>query len=502
MSDFFKLVPGQLTLPAIKQALAKHKPCALAEEALALIDASHQAVKQVIADKRTVYGINTGFGSLANQRISNENLKELQKNIVLSHACGTGELLTDEVVALILLLKINNLAQGFSGVRLELIEALISLYNHEVYPCIPAKGSVGASGDLVPLAHMSLTLLGVGDVRYKGQVLSATEGLHIAGLKPMELEAKEGLALLNGLQVSAALAITALFAAENLFATALCAGSLSVDAACGSDVPFDDRIHKVRGHQAQRQVAALYRDLLVGSEIRESHRECSRVQDPYSLRCQPQIMGAVLHQMQFVMGTLEVEANAVSDNPLVFAETGDVLSGGNFHGEIIAMAADNLAIALSEIGANAERRIALLIDKNFSGLPAFLVKESGLNSGFMIAHVTAASCASDNKALSHPHSVDSLPTSANQEDHVSMATNAARRLHEMIDNTSTILAIELLAACQGLEFLKPLKTSAKLQQVCDRVRTYVPPYDKDRYFAPDIAIIKEKIREGIFSAEA
>ena len=502
MSDRFILQPGQLTLESIKYLLAHKIPFSLSDSSLSLIEASHETVKKVLHDKKTVYGINTGFGSLANQTISTENLKKLQRNIVLSHACGTGELLSDEVVSLILLLKINNLAQGYSGVRLELIEALISLYNHKVYPCIPAKGSVGASGDLVPLAHMSLSLLGVGEVRYEGKIISALEGLKRAGLVPIELEAKEGLALLNGLQVSTALALTALFTSEILFETAIIAGALSVDAASGSDVPFDDRIHLIRGHIAQRDVATMYRELLLGSQIRESHRQCNRVQDPYSLRCQPQIMGAVLHQMQFVSDTLQVEANAISDNPLVFADQGDILSGGNFHGEIIAMAADNLALAIAEMGANSERRIALLIDKNFSGLPAFLVKDGGLNSGFMIAHVTAASCASDNKALAHPHSVDSLPTSANQEDHVSMATNAARRLHEMNDNTTTILAIELLAACQGLEFHKPLKTSPQLQEIYKVVRADIPPYDKDRYFAPEIALIKQKILDADFLMSA
>lgn len=498
MSEYFVLQPGQLTLQSIKQILTSKMHCQLADSAFPVIDAAHQTVKKVMQEKKTVYGINTGFGSLANQTISTENLKQLQRNIVLSHACGTGTLLSDEVVSLIMLLKINNLSQGFSGVRLELIDALIALYNHQVYPCIPAKGSVGASGDLVPLAHLSLPLLGVGDVRYQGKVISALEGLKIAGLSPLELEAKEGLALLNGLQVSTAIAITELFVSENLFATALIAGALSVDAACGSYVPFDDRIHLARGHQAQRDVAAEFRTLLAGSQINESHQPCSRVQDPYSLRCQPQIMGAALHQMRFVSDTLQIEANAISDNPLVFSEQGDIISGGNFHGEIIAMAADNLALAIAEIGANAERRIALLIDKNFSGLPAFLVKEGGLNSGFMIAHVTAASCASDNKALAHPHSVDSLPTSANQEDHVSMATNAARRLHEMNDNTATILAIELLAACQGLEFHKPLTTSPLLNDVYNRVRSCVAPYDSDRFFAPDIAVIKKNILDEVF----
>ena len=493
MSEGFILQPGQLTLQSIKYTISNGLLCSLSDTALGLIDASHQTVKKIIKDKKTVYGINTGFGSLANQTISNEHLKQLQRNIVLSHACGTGELLSDDVVALILLLKINNLAQGYSGVRIEVVEALVQLYNHKVYPCIPAKGSVGASGDLVPLAHMSLALLGEGQVQYKGKKISAVEGLKIAGLAPLELEAKEGLALLNGLQVSTALALMALFTCETLFETAVIAGALSVDAASGSDVPFDARIHEARGHQSQTHVASMYRSLLSGSEIRESHRLCNRVQDPYSLRCQPQIMGAVLHQLQFAGATLQVEANAVSDNPLVFAQDGDILSGGNFHGEIIAMAADNLALAIAEMGANAERRIALLIDKNFSGLPAFLVKESGLNSGFMIAHVTAASCASDNKALAHPHSVDSIPTSANQEDHVSMATSAARRLYEMNDNTATILAIELLAACQGLEFHKPLKTSPQLYEIYRKIREDIAPYDRDRYFAPDIAKIKHRI---------
>lgn len=497
MSDFI-LHPGQLTLADINGLIKRKQACVLSESSLERIHASHKTVKNVLASQKIVYGINTGFGSLANQMISAKDLKQLQRNIVLSHACGTGELFDDEIVSLILLLKINNLAQGYSGVRLELINALISLYNHQVYPCIPSKGSVGASGDLAPLAHMALPLLGVGEVRYKGQIISALEGLQHAGLKPLELEAKEGLALLNGLQASTAVALIALFKIEQLFETALIAGALTVDAALGSDVPFDDRIHLARGHEAQCEVASLYLALLSGSQIRESHRVCSRVQDPYSIRCQPQIMGAILHQIRFVTSTLQVEVNSITDNPIVFFEQEDILSGGNFHGEMIAMAADNLALAIAEIGANAERRIALLIDKHFSSLPAFLVKDGGINSGFMIAHVTAASCASDNKALAHPHSVDSLPTSANQEDHVSMATNAARRLYEMVDNVATILAIELLAACQGLEFHKPLKTSPQLELFYNKVRALVPPYDQDRYFAPDIALIKKSILHGEF----
>ncbi|KTD19464.1 histidine ammonia-lyase [Legionella israelensis] len=493
MSNTFVLNPGQLTLQSIRELMLNHRPCELAQSALENIRASNHTVLSILEKQQTVYGINTGFGSLASNRISEDKLKKLQRNIVLSHACGTGELLSDDIVSLILLLKINNLAQGYSGVRPELIHFLQTLFNRKMYPCIPAKGSVGASGDLAPLAHMSLPVIGEGELRLEGQIFSAEEALSIAGLHPLELAPKEGLALLNGLQVSTAICLKAFFACETLFETAVLSGSLSIDAACGSDVPFDDRIHLARGHQAQRDVAAMYRELLCGSKIRESHRQCSRVQDPYSLRCQPQIMGAVLHQIQFVGETLQVESNAVSDNPLVFPEQGDVLSGGNFHGEIIAMAADNLALAIAEIGANSERRIALLIDKNFSDLPAFLINDNGVNSGFMIAHVTAVACASENKSLAHPRSVDSLPTSANQEDHVSMATSAALRLHTMIDNTATILAIELLAASQGLEFHKPLITSKKLNHYYEKIRMHVEPLEKDRYFAPDIAIIKQMI---------
>lgn len=500
MNKKFVLQPGKLTLEQLRKIEKEDLDCVLDEHCIASIEASAAVVQRVLSDKKTVYGINTGFGSLANQAISDEKLKQLQTNIVLSHACGTGPLLDDHVVSMILLLKINNLAQGYSGVSVQLIQTLLALYNANIYPCIPEKGSVGASGDLVPLAYLALPLIGVGEVRYQGKIMPSLEGLAIAGLKPLELGPKEGLALLNGLQVSTALGIQALFKAQQLFETAVIAGSLSVDAAKGSDVPFDDRIHQVRGHQAQVSVASMYRQLLTGSAIRESHRSCTRVQDPYSLRCQPQIMGAVLHQMEFVEQTLQIEMNAISDNPLVFAKEGDILSGGNFHGEIIAMAADNLALAIAEMGANAERRIALLIDKNYSGLPAFLVKESGLHSGFMIPHVTAAACASDNKALAHPHSVDSLPTSANQEDHVSMATNGVLRLFPMIENTATILAIELLAACQGLDFLKPLTTSPRLQRVHDKVRSFVSHYHEDRFFGPDIAIMKQAVLTGKFNS--
>jgi histidine ammonia-lyase len=395
-------------------------------------------------------------------------------------------LLPPRVVRLILALKAVGLARGHSGVRWEVIEALLTLANAGVLPCIPAKGSVGASGDLAPLAHMSAALLGIGDVTINGRVAPAAEGLRTAGLEPFTLEPKEGLALLNGTQVSTALALSGLFAAENIFGAAVVAGALSLEAIKGSIAPFDPRIHAARGQQGQIAVAAVFRGLVERSGILASHVGCDRVQDPYSIRCQPQVMGACLDNITHAARVLEIEANATSDNPLVFAETGEVLSGGNFHAEPVAFAADILALAIAEIGGLAERRIALLVDANLSGLPPFLVRDGGVNSGFMIAHVTAAALASENKSLAHPASVDSLPTSANQEDHVSMATNGARRLHDMAANTATIVGIEAAAAVQGIEFHRPLRSSDALEAQVEDIRTRVAPYERDRFFAPDI----------------
>ncbi len=422
------LTPGELSLQTLRRVYSEPTQVRLPETCYDAINAAAATVSDVVAQGKPVYGINTGFGLLARKRIPDQQLQELQRKLVLSHACGTGELLSDVQVRLILLLKINSLARGYSGVRRQVVQALVALINAEVYPCIPAKGSVGASGDLAPLAHLSAALLGVGEVRHAGNVMAATEGLALAGLAPLELGPKEGLALLNGTQTSTALALSGLFAAEMLFKNAVTTGSLSVDAALGSDAPFDARIHAVRGHRGQQEVAAAYRQILAGSEIRGSHHDCDRVQDPYSLRCQPQVMGACLDNLRHAAKVLVTEANAVSDNPLVFSDAGDVVSGGNFHAEPVALVADLTAICLAEIGALSERRIALLIDSHLSELPAFLVENGGVNSGFMIAQVTAAALASENKSLAHPASVDSLPTSANQEDHVSMATFAARRL--------------------------------------------------------------------------
>ena len=486
------ILPGQLSLAQLRQVHQGALSVSLDESAAAAIEASVACVEQILAEGRTAYGINTGFGLLASTRIASADLENLQRSLVLSHAAGVGQPLDDGLVRLIMLLKVNSLARGFSGIRRRVIDALLALLNAEVYPHIPLKGSVGASGDLAPLAHMSLVLLGEGKARYRGEWLPAREALAVAGLEPLTLAAKEGLALLNGTQVSTAYALRGLFAAEDLFAAALVCGSLSVEAMLGSRAPFDARIHAARGQPGQIDAAAAYRDLLtVSSEISRSHAQCDKVQDPYSLRCQPQVMGACLNQIRHVAEVLRIEANAVSDNPLVFAAEGDVISGGNFHAEPVALAADNLALAIAEIGALSERRISLMMDKHMSQLPPFLVANGGVNSGFMIAQVTAAALASENKALAHPHSVDSLPTSANQEDHVSMAPAAGKRLWEMADNVRGILAVEWLGACQGLDFREGHKTSAKLEQARAALRERVAHYEQDRFFAPDIEAASE-----------
>lgn len=487
------LTPGTLTLRDLRGLLDRPRPVALDPASHAAIDRSAAVVQAVIDRGETAYGINTGFGALARTHINDDQLTELQRRLVMSHAAGTGEALTDRVVRAILILKVNGLARGFSGIRRSVIEALLALLNAEIYPRIPAKGSVGASGDLAPLAHMSAVLLGLGEVSHEGRVLPAAEGLRLAGLQPLDLAAKEGLALLNGTQVSTALAATGLFLADDLFRAGLVSGAMSTDAALGSDAPFDPRIHAVRGQLGQIAAAEALKDLMAGSPLRASHIDCDRVQDPYSLRCQPQVMGAALDLLRHAANVIERECNAVSDNPLVFAEQGDIVSGGNFHAEPVAMAADCIAIAIAEIGAISERRTALLTDARMSNLPAFLAPDPGLNSGFMIAHVTAAALAAENKQLSHPASVDSLPTSANQEDHVSMATHGARRLHDMADNTAAILGIELLAAAQGIDLRKPVETSPKLRRVMARLRQDTQFWDHDRMMAPDIEAAKRVV---------
>jgi len=486
-----KLTPGHLAFEDIVKLADEKTTIELDKSCLKKINAAEKFINESITTDKIIYGVNTGFGLLAHTKISNDKLSKLQESLLLSHAAGTGKNFSDKIVRLMLALKINSLARGFSGVKLETIDAFIKLYNEKIYPCIPEKGSVGASGDLAPLAHLSIALLGVGNVKYKNQTIPAKDALKAINLAPLKLGPKEGLALINGTQASTASAIVALIETENLFTHAITAGAMSTDAILGSDKPFDPRIQQVRGHESQIKVAKLLCDLLKDSEIRKSHKNCNKVQDPYSVRCQPQVMGACLAQIEFAKKTLLTEANAVSDNPLVFADDNEIISGGNFHAEPAAFAADNLALAIAEIGALSERRIALFMDQKFSNLPAFLVKDAGLNSGFMIAQVTAAALASENKSLAHPASVDSLPTSANQEDHVSMATFAANRLFTMIENSIGIIAIELLAAAQAIDFLRPLKTSFALEEVHAKIRAKIKFYDKDRFFAPDIEAMRK-----------
>lgn len=496
MTSPLEFKAGALSLSTLRRIHAQPSALALSAADRDRVVAAAALVDDIVARGEAAYGINTGFGLLAQTRIPGDQLDLLQRNLLLSHAAGVGEPLPDEVVRLTLALKINSLARGYSGVSLEVLEALQALLAHEVYPVIPGQGSVGASGDLAPLAHLSAVLLGVGEVRIRGQRLPAARGLEHAGLRPLRLRPKEGLALINGTQVSTALALAGLFGAEDLWASAVLAGAMSVDALKGSDVPFDDRIHRSRGQPGQIEVAGLYRHLLAGSAIRASHLDCSRVQDPYSFRCQPQVMGACLDLIRQCAVSIGIEANAVTDNPLLFVEQGDALSGGNFHAEPMAFAADTLALAIAETASLSERRTAVLVDPKMSGLPAFLVENSGVNSGFMIAQVTAAALVAENRALATPCSVDSIPTSANQEDHVSMATHAARRLGRMLDNAAAVVGVELLAAAQGMEFHRPFRSSAALETAHAAIRAEVPAYEVDRYFSPDIQRAQGWVRSG------
>jgi histidine ammonia-lyase len=506
-----QLVPGAITLEQLQAIHAGGVRLAIDEAARERVRASAAVVQRAAQGSAPVYGINTGFGKLANQRIDAARLDRLQLNLIRSHSVGVGAPLAPAVVRLVLALKAASLARGASGVREGVIDTLLAVHDAGLVPWVPSQGSVGASGDLAPLAHLTLALIGEGEMLLDGRRVSAAAALREAGIAPLRLAAKEGLALINGTQVSTALALHALFTFEPVLEAALVVGALTVDAARGSDGPFDPRIHRLRGQPGQIDVAQYYRALLDGSAIRRSHLTGDdRVQDPYSLRCQPQVVGACLDSLRHAALVLLREANAVTDNPLVVLDSidrppgrpkagrapsggsdswergGTIISGGNFHAEPVALACDACALAIAEVGAIAERRIAMLIDSAVSRLPPFLTADAGLNSGFMIAHVTAAALASENKSLAHPASVDSLPTSANQEDHVSMATFAARRLQPMIANTAHILGIELLAAAQGIEFLRPLTSSPALEAAHALVREVCPPLGEDRYLAPDI----------------
>ena len=499
------LTPGALTLDQLLAVHAGGARLVLDAAARPAIRASAAVVQAAAAGDAPVYGVNTGFGKLANQRISAADLATLQLNLIRSHSVGVGEPLAPPVVRLMLATKAASLARAHSGVREVVIDTLLAVLNAGLVPLVPSQGSVGASGDLAPLSHMTLALLGEGEFLVDGQRRPAAPVLAEAGIAPLVLEAKEGLALINGTQTSTALALHGFFSFEPVLESALVIGALTVDAARGSDGPFDPRIHALRGQPGQIDVAQYYRSLLAGSAIRQSHTEGDdRVQDPYCLRCQPQVVGACLDQLRHAALVLVREANAVTDNPLVFPEDGAMISGGNFHAEPVALAADAMAVAIAEVGAIAERRIAMLIDASVSRLPPFLTSNAGLNSGFMIAHVTAAALASENKSLAHPASVDSLPTSANQEDHVSMATFAARRLQPMIANVAHILGVEWLAAAQGIEFLRPLASSSALEEAHALLRRHCAPMLTDHYLAPDIerasALVREGALSGIFRA--
>jgi histidine ammonia-lyase len=492
-----QITPGHLSLDQLRQIRAGDLTLSLDATAIDAIRKSAALVQAAAAGDDPVYGVNTGFGKLASKRIGKDELAALQRNLIRSHCVGVGAPLAPAVVRLMLATKAASLARGFSGVRESVVQCILDAFNAGLVPYVPAQGSVGASGDLAPLSHMTLALMGEGEMLVDGQRRPAAAEIEKAGLKPLVLGAKEGLALINGTQTSTALALDALLRFEDVFASAVVSGALSLDAARGSDGPFDPRIHAVRGQPGQIETAAAYRALLAGSAIRASHREGDeRVQDPYCLRCQPQVMGACLDQTRYVREVLLREANAVTDNPLVFSDDGAMISGGNFHAEPVALAADAMACAIAEVGAIAERRIAMLIDTGVSRLPPFLTANAGLNSGFMIAHVTAAALASENKSLAHPASVDSLPTSANQEDHVSMATFAARRLGAMLDNTAHIIGIELLAAAQGIEFLRPLASSKALEEAHALVRRHCPAMGEDHYLAPDIEHAKALVDSG------
>lgn len=502
MTNAVELVPGNIRL-AQWRAVYGGAHVSLTPASRKKVQAAAEAVAAILAKGEPVYGINTGFGKLASVHIASADLEALQRNIVLSHAAGVGDPTPVPVVRLMMALKLASLAQGASGVRLATVDLLEAMLARGLTPVVPQQGSVGASGDLAPLAHMTAAMIGVGEITIDEKNFDAAQALASVGLAPLTLGAKEGLALLNGTQFSTAYALAGLFEAENLFRSALVTGALSTDAARGSDAPFDPRIHALRRHRGQIETADALRALMAGSEIRASHLTGDeRVQDPYSLRCQPQVMGAALDVLRQAAFTLETEANGVSDNPLIFPEDGVALSGGNFHAEPVAFAADMIALAVCEIGSLAERRIAMLVDPVLSGLPAFLTPKPGLNSGFMIPQVTAAALVSENKQRAYPASVDSIPTSANQEDHVSMAAHGARRLLPMVENAVGVIGIELLAAAQGCDFHAPLKSSPVLEQVRARVRSEVPHLDDDKHFHPDLVVAGQLVRSGVIAAIA
>jgi len=491
------LNPEAIDLAMLRQLWAG-APAKLDDASLTRIRASAASVERIVAGGETIYGINTGFGLLANTRIPPERLAELQTNLILSHSCGLGDALPRHVVRLMIVLKLLGLGRGYSGVRQLVIDALQSLLDRDALPVIPAQGSVGASGDLAPLAHLIAAMMGEGRIDVAGDILAAKDALKRLGMQPLELGPKEGLALINGTQASTAIALDALFMAERVFGAALGAGALSVDALKGSIKPFDPRLHEVRGQPGQIKVAAHIRELLDGSDILASHGRCGRVQDPYSFRCQPQVMGASLDLLANAARTLTIEAGAVTDNPIVFEDEDIAISGGNFHAQPVAFAADTIAMAMCEVGSLSERRTAVLIDPKMSGLPAFLVDDGGVNSGLMIPQVTQAALVAENRSLAFPSSVDSVPTSAGQEDHVSMAPISARKAVTIARNVAGIIGVELIAAAQGVDYHAPLKTSEKLQPIHAKVRALSPRLESDRYWADEMAALQAAVMAGEF----
>jgi histidine ammonia-lyase len=489
------LNPEAIDLATLRQ-LWQGAPTKLDDASLTRVRASAASVERIVAGGETVYGINTGFGLLANTRIPPERLAELQRNLILSHSCGLGDALPRHVVRLMIVLKLLGLGRGYSGVRPLVIDALQALLDKDAMPVIPSQGSVGASGDLAPLAHLIAAMMGEGRIDVGGEILPARDALARLDTKPLELGPKEGLALINGTQASTAIALDALFMAERVFGAALGAGALSVDALKGSIKPFDPRLSEVRGQPGQIRVAAEIRDLLTGSEILDSHGRCGKVQDPYSFRCQPQVMGAALDLLANAARTLTIEAGAVTDNPIVFEDEDIAISGGNFHAQPVAFAADTIAMAMCEVGSLSERRTAVLIDPKMSGLPAFLTDDGGVNSGLMIPQVTQAALVAENRSLAFPSSVDSVPTSAGQEDHVSMAPISARKAASIARNVAGIVGVELIAAAQGVDYHAPLKTSAKLQQLHAKVRALSPHLDRDRYWADEMAALQAAVLKG------
>lgn len=486
---------SNLDLEIIDHILREHAPVKLSDHAMALIGQSREIIEHIIHSGKTVYGVNTGFGKFSDVRISHDHIDQLQTNLVRSHASGVGRPFSDEIVRAMLLLKANGLAKGYSGVRLEVVQLLVDMFNRDVVPVVPEKGSVGSSGDLAPLAHLALVLMGEGEAKFEGERMSGGDALAQAGLHPIQLKSKEGLAVLNGTQAMTAVASINLIRALNILEAADILGAMSTEVLLCTDTAFDERIHKARNQDGQMTSAENLRTLLHGSPMVQSHKDCKKIQDAYSIRCMPQVHGASRDAVRHIQQIVEREINAASDNPLIFIENGDVVSGGNFHGQPVALVMDFLAIAMSEIGNISERRTAWMMDAHLSdGLPAFLAKDGGLNSGYMIAQYAAAALVSENKSLCHPASVDSIPTSANKEDHVSMGTIGARKCLQVIENVESILAIEWLCATQAADFRKPIELGSRTKRAYELLRSKVKPLEKDRVTSIDIEEATQLLR--------